>query len=161
MKIPMLVLLLALTIATDLAYRNWWFAGLATPDPTLLFLLWLSHLDRRSRVHVAIGAIAIVRAGAGSDPVWRCWLPLALAAETVLCCRYFINIRDGWVRIVPVTVGLVVGLTTSGVLFGLPVDLWFLGQVGRGAGVGVLSAVILFPILDAVKPLLRSYSYPL
>ncbi len=161
MKVPALCLLLALAIATDLAYRPFWSSGLATPDPPLLFLLWLAHLDRRRRVHVAVGILAALRFGFGTPPLFNVWLPLAAAVEAVMVARIWLNIRDPWVRLVPVAMGVFVHLVVQryGYVGGgndLPwQDVW------RGSGYGVLSALILFPILDACKPVLRSYSYPL
>ena len=105
--------------------------------------------------------LAAARAALGSDALWEGWLPLVVAVETVMLARYWLAMRDALVRLVPVTVGVVSCLLLDGYLHQLgPLAIWWPEAV-RGGVYGGLGAIILFPILDGLKPVLRSYAYPL
>ena len=103
----------------------------------------------------------MLRAFLGSDPLLVCWLPLALATEGVLLLRSWLNVRDRVVSTMLVSTVVALCLSVDGWLH----EIGFVGSLWRevllGSGYAALSALILFPILDTCKPLLRSYSYPL
>ncbi|MFQ5655903.1 MAG: hypothetical protein ACE5GW_14390 [Planctomycetota bacterium] len=155
MRFGALLMLLALSVATGLSLRPLWFRGPATVDPPLLLLLWLALTDRRLRIYVAAGILAALRAHLGLSSLLAALLPLAAAIEAVLLMRRWVHLRDPWRRL-PVT-----GLAASAAILlhhllldappgTLAIDLLL------GALLSTLSAAILFPILDLVRPLIRS-----
>ena len=160
MRLPTLFLVLALCIATDLAYRQFWYLGVATPDPPLLFVFWLSLMDRRARVHLVLAVLSLLRSWGGLEGVLASWLPMALVAELILLTRRGLFLREPGVRLTALAAAMFLFLTLDGWLNGRELQ-----EILAWAAVGVLpaalSATILFPILDGVAPLLRSYRYPL
>lgn len=161
MRLTGLLTLLGLALATDLAYRPWLYAGLATPDPPLLFLLWLAHLDRRGRVYVAVGVLVLLRTLFSGAGVVEIALPLIVAVELMLWTRKFLHVRDRAVRFVPLFLAAMAAVATMSILEGPTWDARFVADLGRGGVYAILSAGFLFPILDSLKPLIRSYSHPL
>lgn len=153
-----LTTLIVLATLTELAYRPLLALGPATPDVAFLFLLWLAHFDGRSRVHVAVVLVAGSRVAHGVEGILAAWLPLAAGVEAMLLLRRLRAPRDRFWRL------LIVCAVTAGTLFvdALLRDGWSapVGRCGRGAAFAALWGLILFPILDAAKPLLRSPAYP-
>ena len=145
-----LLLVLALTLATDLVLRDFWFCGLATPDPPLLFILWLAMVSRRRSTHFALLLVSLLRSLFGLDSFLESWLPLAVSTELI----HFL--AKGF-YLVPLTRRLLAILLANGTAI-------FLAQLATGeiqtgwaltsahAGLlGCLLALALIPILDSLE----------
>ena len=153
-------LLLLLCMATDLALRPLVSWGGATPDPPLLLVLWLAHSEPRARVHGVLLALVAARVLWGIDGVVAAWLPAAIAVELVLLARRRILIRDPVVRLVVLScvAGITVALDRVVHLRAWQGELWSL--VGLGTGLAALWGLLLFPILDATRPILHHHDRP-
>ena len=155
MKAGWLLLLLALTVLTDLAWRPLWSLGTATVDPPLLLVMWLALNRWRGRVHFVLVVLAVLRWQLGLAGLADSYLPPALAAELLLLASPFLHLRrfprgvPAIALAIPLVVGLELTLIGGQQLLGVARDAAFAGVVAA------LFAVMLIPILDAIEPLLE------
>ncbi len=152
---PGLAAVLALCLATELVYRPCWFMAGGRVDPPVLFLFWLALIETRGRVQATAALIGLVRSVGGIEDWWVAWIPAALAAEVLLGLRRFVDLRDPGVRPVLVLVGAFAFFALETIL-SPPVGWPALSTTFLAGGVSALSALILFPILDAVEPVVAS-----
>ena len=150
----------ALLMLTDLVTRAWWPREWPLVDPCLVGLMWLALYDRRSRVHLLVALVAILRTTFGLDGLLTAWLPLALAVEMVLAMRFFFDLRYARFRFPCVWVVAVTAVIALSLLRGISTNAWtHTWMVAATCTTG--AAILAFPIFDALRPVLRSPRHPL
>ncbi|MCI0652251.1 MAG: hypothetical protein L0Z55_10255 [Planctomycetes bacterium] len=161
MKPLWLVLVLFLGVATDWVYRPALALGVASIDFPLLVILWLAISDRRPRIHLAVLFVALYRAWDDDVSLLIPWLPLASAAELMLGARTFVHLRSFYARTASLALLSFTAILIEAWMSSFAISFTLARSAAWGGVLASLSALLLFPILDAAKPLLRSVRYPL
>lgn len=161
MRLAPLLLLLLLSLATDVIYRPLWGQRLGTPDVTVLFILWLASVDRRQRVYSVVVVVGTLRSFLSLDTFPLPWLPLLTMVECQFLFRQWVHLRRPIRRlpVIAVTVGIGTAVTGFVLTQRLGADLML--ATASGALWGTVVAAMLFPILDFFAPLLRNHRYPM
>lgn len=161
MKLPAVGIVFALALLTDLIYRPLLDFGIATIDVPFLCLLWFAQTDRRSRLYLIIAALVAVRLQATVASFEETAFLLVLGVECQIMFRGAVHLRDPIRRLPVLLFTLLVCYSMRGLIASHLPWSQLPPIVLTGALVGTLSACVLFPILDAARPLVRSYRYPL
>jgi len=152
--------ILVLAFATQLALDPLLGGGPDAVDVPLLVLLWFASIDRWPRVLAVGGAIALARVLVGASSAVSVALPLGIAVLWVRAARHTIDPRELGRRAALVLVALSLANLAHRLRWSTP---WAgtLDDGATGLVLGILSALMLFAILDQARPLLRSADYPM
>ena len=153
-------LVLVLATATQFSLTPLLGGGVDTVDVPLLLLLWFALIDRTGRVLLLTAAVGASRLIGGVSSPLEVYLPLLAAIAWTRFARGGIDPRDNVRRIAIVAGALAFAHWTHRALW----DVSFTGSVAPAATgllLGTFCAIVFFPILDRLVPLLRSATHPM
>lgn len=159
MKLPALFLLLVLSLMTSSAYGPLLGPAVLVADPALVFLAWISLIDRWPRILVVLcGLIAYRLSGSIASPLEVC-APMLIAVLVIRVIRMGISPFDRWRRLGIVTLALLSAGTLSQWLVASHLGRGFQGFFVDGL-LALIVIATMFPLLDLTRPLLKSARYP-
>ncbi len=167
MRIPTLVALLLLCVLSNWVLQPCINQGWSTVDLPILYIMYLSQLDRKNRLYILAGVLTIIRAGLGVESIPSAFFPILIAIESQVLARRWLQVRDPVFRLVILApcFGLVVAAKIAAASlqdFQQILENGIIWQEAlKGALWGGMGALLLYPILDCFRPHLRSYRYPL
>ena len=167
MRLPMMLFLLSLCVLTGILLDPAWQTGWATVDVPLLFLMYLAQLDRKDRLYILGGALALSRGLLGVENLLTAFLPILVAIESQVLLRHWFHVRDPWVRVIVMApffaLVIIVKWFAAALVQSHLFKTWAtLGPtLAWGVLYAVLASVLFFPILDCLRPYMRSYRHPL
>ena len=153
-------LVLILATATQLSLDPLLGGGVDAVDVSLLLLLWFALVDRTGRVLILTAVVGSSRLIGGASSAIEVFLPLLAAIAWTRFARGGIDPRDNVRRIAIVAGALAFANWTHRAIWEVPLT-GSVGPAATGLLMGTFCAIVLFPILDRLVPLLRSATHPM
>ena len=159
MRIGWLITLTTLALLTVGAYRPLVVESGGIADPALIFLAWLSLVDRWPRILIVGGVICLYRSVGGISSGVELIIPVAALILTVRWFRQVLDPYHRWKRFqILIPALLMAAVFREWLLAGVVPGLFFLVH---GCWISIVITALMLPVLDLVTPLLRSARYPL
>ncbi len=159
MRIGWLITLTMLALLTVGAYRPLVVESGGIADPALIFLAWLSLVDRWPRILIVGGVICLYRSVGGISSGVELIIPVAALILTVRWFRQVLDPYHRWKRFqILIPALLMAAVFREWLLAGVVPGLFFLVH---GCWISIVITALMLPVLDLVTPLLRSARYPL